>query len=465
MTFFADRGRLPLRSELKEADGIVAEFGSLSSAFRLVVSSTNKEEWDQITKRREQEILLYCALSNFSKRPRIGHLPTVVQQDIKALFTTYKNACDIADEMLFSLGQPGVVANKCRQSRIGKLVPDGLYVHVSALEELDPILRLYEGCASRTVGRMEDATLVKFHIDKPKISYLFYPEFDDDPHPALNSSIRIDLRDLHESFSDYSHSNNPPVLHRKETFVAEGYLNRQKFALLTMQEEKYGLLDETRTIGTRNGWQQRLKDFGAYIDGHTLTALATATEEQKRLIEETIQHTQMKILEQNDKSTYTYVRPKINFSKTDREQGFSPKNEADSKTKQSDPVPTVKSESPFQKGEQLIMSPHDLRTFLTSKMSTTHIYQPVILLTLLENNGVASLATIAQRCAEIGGNSKESYESSLAKYPKQALTTHGVIVATGRAEFRLATNLTEISGESLRELIAICKDKLAKAKK
>jgi hypothetical protein len=31
----------------------------------------------------------------------------------------------------------------------------------------------------------EGATLVKFSLDKPNLSYLVYPAFDSDPHPAL----------------------------------------------------------------------------------------------------------------------------------------------------------------------------------------------------------------------------------------------------------------------------------------
>ena len=33
-------------------------------------------------------------------------------------------------------------------------------VHVSSLVHLDPLLRIYEGCASRTIGRMEWANLI-----------------------------------------------------------------------------------------------------------------------------------------------------------------------------------------------------------------------------------------------------------------------------------------------------------------
>ncbi|MBK9314542.1 MAG: DNA phosphorothioation-associated putative methyltransferase [Acidobacteria bacterium] len=139
-----------------------------------------------------------------------------------------------------------------------------------ALKSLDPLLRLYEGCASRTFGQMEDATLIKFRADKPKISYLFYPDFDNDPHPALSASMQADLRGLRVDYRDYSNSTNPPVLHRKEAFVTPDYLLYQNLARLTQHEEKWGLLSETNTIGTRDGWYRRLAEQGAKLQGHRL---------------------------------------------------------------------------------------------------------------------------------------------------------------------------------------------------
>ena len=43
-----------------------------------------------------------------------------------------------------------------------------------------------------------------------------------------------------------------------------------KFAKLTQQEEKHGLLNETATIGTRAGWQTRLTETGFRLNGHRL---------------------------------------------------------------------------------------------------------------------------------------------------------------------------------------------------
>jgi hypothetical protein len=53
-----------------------------------------------------------------------------------------------------------------------------------------------------------------------------------------------------------------------------------RFARLTRQEEKPGLLDETATIGTREGWERRLAERGFTIRGHRLVRRRDEREEK-----------------------------------------------------------------------------------------------------------------------------------------------------------------------------------------
>ena len=70
-------------------------------------------------------------------------------------------------------------------------------------------------------------------------------------------------------YYDFSRRENPPILHRKETFVPADYPNREKFERLTRQEEKRGLLDR-ETIGTLRGWEELLDEEGFKVAGHVL---------------------------------------------------------------------------------------------------------------------------------------------------------------------------------------------------
>ncbi|MBD2774658.1 DNA phosphorothioation-associated putative methyltransferase [Iningainema tapete] len=268
MAFFTQRGRLPVKGELENEQELLSEFGNFRRAFSVVLQATDEAEWDAIAYRRSLDIQVYLALSHFTGRPSWQKLASQMRHDIKAFFGSYEEACAVADEKLFSLGKPGVIEKACQKSKIGKLTRGALYFHISVLCELDPLLRIYEGCASRTFGRVDEATLIKFSTDKPQISYLSYPDFDTDPHPALKTSISIDLKSLQVTHRDYETRANPPILHRKETFVTNSYPLYEQFAQLTQQEEELGLLEHKSDIGTREGWEKCLAEYGVEIKGH-----------------------------------------------------------------------------------------------------------------------------------------------------------------------------------------------------
>jgi hypothetical protein len=158
----------------------------------------------------------------------------------------------------------------CQRSQVGKILPDALYIHTSALDHLDPTLQKLEQLARQVTTQVEKATLVKFSFNKPQIAYLFYPDFDTAAHPALQSSIQVNLNSLKASERDYSTTDNPPVLHRKETFVTPDYALYDTFAWLTKQEDVLGLLADSRNIGFRNAWEKRLAQKNIEIHNHVL---------------------------------------------------------------------------------------------------------------------------------------------------------------------------------------------------
>lgn len=268
MEFYAWRGRLPESDELTEYADIRQALGSLKRAFRVIQEATVAAEWERISDERAQDLLVHLALARFEGVPSFSTLPTVIQRDVKALFTAYSRACALAEVLLFSVGQMADLELAMRQSTVGKQTGNALYVHVSALSLLPPVLRVYEGCARAVVGSMEGATLIKLHREKPQISYLQYPDFDREPHPALLEALVVPLQTFRLRIQRYADSSNPPILHRKETFVAPDYPLREKFARLTAQEEKWGLYEKPQKIGTREGWQRVLAEKGVEVRGH-----------------------------------------------------------------------------------------------------------------------------------------------------------------------------------------------------
>jgi DNA phosphorothioation-associated putative methyltransferase len=68
--------------------------------------------------------------------------------------------------------------------------------------------------------------------------------------------------------TSYQDSENPPILHRKETLVPTSYPKYKHFRELTLEGEKAGLYKKSRRIGFRKNWERLIAQSGyALIDG------------------------------------------------------------------------------------------------------------------------------------------------------------------------------------------------------
>ena len=269
--FVTERGRLPEPEELAKGGDITGVFGSVRRAFQIVRRVTGTEQWTGISDERRNDLLVYLSLGRFPRRPTFSSLPVVLQRDIKALFKTYKRACADGDALLFAAGNMTKVDAACKAAPFGKLMPTALYVHVESLDRLSGLLRVYEGCARVLSGAVEGTTIIKLRRHEPKVSYLSYPSFDSDAHPALATSVRVDLRSLHLKYRDFAETADPPILHRKESFVPGDYPNRETFARLTKAEEEAGLYANPERIGNQEAWRSLLLARGVAVYGHRLT--------------------------------------------------------------------------------------------------------------------------------------------------------------------------------------------------
>jgi DNA phosphorothioation-associated putative methyltransferase len=266
--FLADRGRLPEVSELPDGESMIAAFGSVPRAFRVLCKATGRQDWSAETTRARDNLLVYIALSSFGGRPSMGKLPDDLQRDIKKLFGSYRKATADADQLLFSLRSDDAISRAATGLPAGKILPDAIYFHASAVQALPPLLRVYLGCGGALAGNVQ-ADVLKLYRQQRKVSYLFYPEFERDPHPALQASLIVDLQTFSMRFSDFRNSANPPILHRKETLLDPGHSLYRKFARLTAQEERADLLGEPG-IGRRTAWDRLLREEGWRLAGHRL---------------------------------------------------------------------------------------------------------------------------------------------------------------------------------------------------
>jgi DNA phosphorothioation-associated putative methyltransferase len=270
--FLTQHARPPRDDELtaEESAPLLEAFGSLGRACQLIRRVTSDDHWAQVTAARRDDLLVYIGLSRFSRRPRASQLPVTLVRDIKALFGSYQEACAQADRLLFATGKTDLIDLAAGSSPAGKLTPTALYVHRSALLRLPRLLRLYEGCARVLTGTVDGANIIKLSVSEPQVSYLAYPAFDRDAHPALSAAVTVNLGKLTVTLRDYSRSENPPVIHRKEEFVAAGHPRRALWEKLTRAEMRAGLYEHPERIGTLQGWQDTLTAAGVTVRGHRL---------------------------------------------------------------------------------------------------------------------------------------------------------------------------------------------------
>jgi hypothetical protein len=111
-------------------------------------------------------------------------------------------------------------------------------------------------------------------------SFLSYPAFFGDPHPELSQSLTVRLATAKVWRHDYSKSHNPPILHRKETFLPPHHPSNEKFQSLTQSEEAAGLFTDGHIIGFKNNWEALLLSKELTFEGHRLIRMdGTALQE------------------------------------------------------------------------------------------------------------------------------------------------------------------------------------------
>lgn len=264
-------GRIPAAEEQEQTEEIIARFGSLNRAFKLIQKVTDASPWEEIAQKRTEDLLVYLALSRFKKRPQLHQLPVTIQHDVKAFLGGYKIACGRADALLFRVGDPGAIDKACQRATTGQLVDNALILHRSLLDYLEPLLRIYEGCARALVGEIDEANVIKLHRFSGKVSYVAYPDFETVAHPPIRQRVKVTLPTLAISVYDYSHWQDPPLLFRKNELVHSTHRHFNLFSKLTKQEQNAGLLPETDACLPQLKWEHILNERGYCLRGHRLT--------------------------------------------------------------------------------------------------------------------------------------------------------------------------------------------------
>jgi DNA phosphorothioation-associated putative methyltransferase len=152
-------------------------------------------------------------------------------------------------------------------STVGKRVREALYVHRDALGEIAAAKQQAVASARAISGDFQWNVV---RIEPGKIAFLEYDDFEREHFPALRRSLLVDLAKREAKLRDFSSSENPPILHRKEELLPSDHPRRLEYAALTASLEALGLFAENHKIGHRKSWQQRLAGAEITIQGHRI---------------------------------------------------------------------------------------------------------------------------------------------------------------------------------------------------
>jgi len=264
------RGRLPQLEEMPLSIAQLLAHPRQSEIRRLVRDSAAHDKVSHGAKRTTLNTLLFLAVELFHGRGPFSSLPSSAQLDIRAFFSSYKEACWRADRLLFKLRDDAYIRGAMNASAVGKVTPTAFYVHRRALEQMPTVLRLYEHCASIAAGRPQSWTVAKLRHQGRLVSWLDYPDFDSDPHPRLLSSYQVDLGTLETEHQSHHDSDDRPLLHRKQEFLHPEDPDAARYLRLSRLETQAGLYDNPHLIGSESGWAQELARCGRALRGHRL---------------------------------------------------------------------------------------------------------------------------------------------------------------------------------------------------
>ncbi len=157
----------------------------------------------------------------------------------------------------------------------GKTIAGRRYLHRTLLEqaEAEQVEAVATALEMLRASVEPEFNVVRVAADGSEVAFLNYPDFFENPFPALKESWRVDRATGETGYRTYEDSLNPPILHRKELLLPDDHPGLAEYAALTEQAESIGLFDDPKRIGYRRQWEALVADAGYRIEGHALVPI------------------------------------------------------------------------------------------------------------------------------------------------------------------------------------------------
>lgn len=193
-----DLGRLPESDEVANLADIEAQLGGLPKALRLLARHYDQQLLAAAARTRADDVRLYLAMQQFSKRPAYQQLEPRLQRDIKAFFGDYRSAQAAGLRLLLDAADPNQLLAACQRAATDGLGwlenQHSLQLHVSMVERLPVLLRAYVACGLILWDALSEVQLVKIHIASGKLTLMELDDFDTSPLPLLRRRIKVNAR-------------------------------------------------------------------------------------------------------------------------------------------------------------------------------------------------------------------------------------------------------------------------------
>ena len=200
-------GRAPAFDECPAAQTLAATLGSRRRVHDWVSRLYEVDQLEAAGLGRQEDLLVYFALSHFARRRPYRDLPGRLQRDVAFFFGSITRARAAGKRALFAAGDASRVKEAAvfchKELGVGRIEDDHhLIFHQSVLGECLPLIRIYVGCALQLFGEATYVDLVKVHLESRKVTFLVYDDFHAH-RPKLVERIKVDLPRLRVDYFDY----------------------------------------------------------------------------------------------------------------------------------------------------------------------------------------------------------------------------------------------------------------------
>ena len=270
-----DLGRLPEAAEVANLPEIEANVGGLPKALRALTRIYEQSLLAAAAASRTDDIRLFMAVQQFSRRRPYGQLEARLQKDIKAFFGDYRSAQAAGLRLLQDAASTDQILLACQRAATEGLgwLENGhfLQLHRSMVDRLPAVLRAFVECGFILWGSMSEVHLVKIHITSGKLSLMEFDDFDSSPLPLLRRRIKVNVRKQDYDLFDYGSAAHPkPLLYRKSRYLHEDYPGYAEQFAFDEALAATGILGEAEFGPTFEELGQRLELLRLAVSGMRL---------------------------------------------------------------------------------------------------------------------------------------------------------------------------------------------------